>query len=59
MAYLNKNQGDLAPVLGVTRQSVSRKLRGETSISIDELAKIALALDVSISDLLGDAAVAS
>ena len=46
----------IADLLGLSQVSVSRRLTGQTPISVDELALIAGFLDVPISDLLKDAA---
>ena len=56
MARSGKTQGDIAAVLGITRQAVSRRLVGLTPLDVDQLAKIAQLLDVSMSELLGEKA---
>ena len=56
MARTGKNQGDIAKVLGITRQAVSRRLLGFTPLDVDQLAKIADLLGVSMSELLGEKA---
>ncbi|WP_336791812.1 helix-turn-helix transcriptional regulator [Gordonia malaquae] len=53
MARRRKTQADLAPVLGVTRQAVSRRLTGDVPLTVDELAAIADFLDVPVTQLLG------
>lgn len=53
MARQNKTQADLAELLGVTRQSVSRRMVGQVDFGISELTTIAEFLDVPIADLLG------
>ena len=45
-------QGELADAIGVSRQAVSRKLAGATPITVEELLRIAAALEVSPGDLL-------
>jgi transcriptional regulator with XRE-family HTH domain len=52
MARRDLTQQTLASRIGMKQQSLSRRLRGETRFSIDELQLIADALDVSITDLL-------
>lgn len=46
----------LATLLGTSQVSVSRRLTGQTPISVDELAIIAGFLEVPISKFLKDAA---
>lgn len=53
MARLGKTQADIAKVLGITRQAVSRRLVGATVFRIDEIEKIAALLNVSVADLVG------
>ena len=48
------NQLDIANVLGIGGTTVSRKLSGKTSWSVNDLVRTAALLDVSISDLLAD-----
>lgn len=45
-------QADLARATGLNKSSLSRKLRGEVSIYVDELVLIAIALDIDPGDLL-------
>lgn len=52
LARAGKNQGDLANLLGVTRQAVSRRLTGEVPFDVDELRKVADYLNVTPADLL-------
>lgn len=52
MARQRKTGVDLAGVLNLTQQSVSRRLNAETDISLDELAQIADWLGVSVYDLI-------
>lgn len=52
MARRGLSQMALASRLGVTQAAVSRRLRGETPIDIDELVKIASHLNLTIDVLL-------
>lgn len=52
MARRDVTQQQLAERIGMAQQSLSRRLRGETRFSIDELQLIADVLDVAITDLL-------
>ena len=45
-------QSQLAPTVGLTPASLSRRLKGHTSFSVPELAKIADVLGVSLESLL-------
>lgn len=54
MARHSKTQADIAELLGTTRQAVSRRLAGQVSFRIDELQKIADALDMSLANLVGE-----
>lgn len=47
-------QTDVADRLGITQSTLSRKIRGYRSIEIGELARIASALGVPITDLIPD-----
>ena len=54
LARQRKKQGDIAEVLGITRQGVSRRLLGITPVDVDELAIIAELLNVPMAQLLGE-----
>lgn len=54
MARQRKTGVDLAPVLHLTQQSVSRRLTAETDISLDELVVIADWLGVDFTSLIPD-----
>ncbi|KRQ20032.1 hypothetical protein AOT85_18855 [Mycobacteroides sp. H054] len=58
-ARRGKNQGDLAQLLGISRQGVSQRLLGRIEFRVGELQAIAAFLDVPITALLADQAVAS
>lgn len=60
MARRGKSQQDLAATLGISQPQLSKRLSGSVPIDVDELVKIAAALDVPLSALLpADQAVAS
>lgn len=49
--------GDLADQIGVSRATMHRRMSGETSFTVDELAAISLALNVAYATFWpGDAA---
>lgn len=48
----HKTQRELAEALGVSQVFVSRRLRGEVAFSLEELERIAEALDVPIIRLM-------
>jgi len=52
MARRNHTQQSLAQAVGKTQQSLSRRLSGRTSFTIDELADIAVALNVNLASLV-------
>lgn len=52
MGRRSLNQARLAELLGENEIWVSRRLRGKVSISVDELARFAMALECSIGALL-------
>lgn len=52
MARRNHTQQTLAQAVGKTQQSLSRRLSGQTSFTVDELADIAAALGVNLSALV-------
>ncbi len=58
-ARRGKNQGDLAQLLGISRQGVSQRLLGRIEFRVGELQAIAAFLNVPITALLADQAVAS
>lgn len=55
IAELGYRQADLAGVLGVSQQSVSKRLTGKVPFDVNELATVADWLGVSVMQLLGDA----
>lgn len=55
LARQRKTQEHLAAVLGITRQAISRRMRGYVVFDIDELRKIAHYLDVPLAELIDDA----
>ena len=52
MARQRKSGVELASVLNLSQQSVSRRLNGDTDISLDEIAVIADWLQVPVQKLL-------
>lgn len=56
LAYRRIPQAALADVLGMSQVAVSRRLRGETLFDVDEVAKVAAFLGVSVADLYGEKA---
>lgn len=52
MARTRNTQVKLAASIGMTQQSLSRRLAGRTSFTIDELSRIATVLDVTLADLI-------
>lgn len=52
LARRRMSASELARVIGVTQPYISRRLTGDTPLDVDDLAKIADALGVHISDLL-------
>lgn len=56
LARQNLNQTSLARKLGQRPQWVQRRLSGETKVTVDDLAAIADALDISVVALLPDKA---
>lgn len=56
MARAGKNQQDVAAHLGISQQSVSRRMSGSTPFTIDELAAIARMLDVRLTELVREVA---
>jgi transcriptional regulator with XRE-family HTH domain len=49
---LGKRQVKLAKLLGLSQQSISRKLRGEIEWRVSELVRIAKEYEVTVTDLL-------
>jgi transcriptional regulator with XRE-family HTH domain len=56
MSDKDLTQVTVARELKVTQQSVSRKITGETPLTLDELGVLAEFLGVTVAELLGDAA---
>lgn len=52
MGRQRKTGVELAAVLGISQQSASRRLRGETGLDLDEVAVVAEWLGVAPHDLL-------
>jgi len=52
MAEQRKKGRELAHLLGISQQSASRRMNGETPFNVDELEKIARWLNVSIGRLI-------
>ncbi|AQT78279.1 hypothetical protein B1R94_02070 [Mycolicibacterium litorale] len=55
MARSQRTQAVLAKAIDMKQQALSRRLSGQTSFTIDELGKIAVALDVPLAALVGEA----
>ena len=47
-------QSEVAPALGITQSTLSRKIRGQRTWSVEDLLRVAGALNVDPSDLLPD-----
>jgi transcriptional regulator with XRE-family HTH domain len=56
MARRSHSQITFAPLVGMRQQALSRRLSGRTPFTIDELARIASALDVALADLVAEVA---
>lgn len=56
MARRSHSQVSLAPLVGMRQQALSRRLSGRTPFTINELARIASALDVALTDLVAEVA---
>jgi transcriptional regulator with XRE-family HTH domain len=56
MARRSHSQISFAPLVGMRQQALSRRLSGKTPFTIDELARIASALEVPLSHLVSDVA---
>lgn len=56
LARQRKTQGDLAVALGISQQSVSRRMTGAQPFDVDELHRIAAWLGVPVSALLAESA---
>lgn len=54
MARRGVSQQALASRVGLSQNGVSRRLRGETPVDINELSTIAGALGVALADLLAE-----
>lgn len=54
LARRRMKQGDVAEVLGLTQSAMSRRLVGEVEFTVTELRKLADALQVPASTLLGE-----
>ena len=51
MARRNVSQTTLAAALGITQAGISKRIRGQVPFTIDQLVKIAAALDVPLATL--------
>lgn len=56
MARRGVTQAHLAHDIGMAQQSLSRRLRGDTPFTVDELQRIAEVLGVPACELLGQGA---
>lgn len=56
LARRKKNQGDLAELLGITRQGISQRLNGQVQLRVGELQAIADYFGVPVTALLDKAA---
>jgi transcriptional regulator with XRE-family HTH domain len=56
LASRGKTQADLASHLGISQQSVSRRLTGGQPFNVVELQQVAEFLGVRVTDLIADAA---
>lgn len=54
MARKRKNQSELAAILGVSQAGVSRRLKGTTPFTVNELYAVARWLGVSVKALVED-----
>lgn len=59
MARRRRTQRQLAEVLGISQTQVSRRLLGEISFNVDELALVATFLGMTVADLVGGERAAS
>lgn len=55
LARRDLSGNDLAPVLGLGRNAVYSRLRGEQPFDVDELQRIVSFLSISVDDLLASA----
>lgn len=55
-ARKRRTQADLAGLLGITQQAMSRRFHGHTPFTADEMAVIASDLGVPVSALIGETA---
>lgn len=54
MIRLDVTQAEIATVLGFAQKNVSKRIRGEMPFRIDELLRIAVLMDITLGQLLGD-----
>ncbi|KRQ41405.1 hypothetical protein AOT85_24435 [Mycobacteroides sp. H054] len=59
MARAKRTQATLAHEVGMRQQALSRRMAGHAPLSVDELARIAEALGVPITALIGSEPAAS
>lgn len=59
MARRGISQKQLAPMIGMKQQSLSRRLLGAADFRVNELLRIAKALDIDVAGLLSEPAGAS
>lgn len=57
MARRRLHQAWLADVLGLSQAAISKKLRGDAPFSVTQLLQLAGALDLSLSELMGQSLV--
>lgn len=55
-ARLRRRQSDLATVIGLSQQAMSRRLSGEVAFDVDELHALATYLEIPAAQLLGEPA---
>lgn len=53
MARRNLSQQSMSQKVNLSQQALSRRMTGQIAFSVDELADIAVALDVTLTDLIG------
>lgn len=54
LAFQGKSQIQLAEALGLTRESLNRRLSGKTSWEIDEVMAVSTYLEMPFEDLMAD-----
>ena len=56
MGFNNHSTADLAEVLGISEDSVRRRLRGEVEFELQEIVKLILFYNCTFEDLFGNSA---